>query len=349
VLLAGREDDDIAQYFTDSAFPPAAHMQAIVDSLNRSEGLTLARLEASVNLRRGQLAKALKLLEIDGAVAREGGTYFRTANRWRPDSDRVQRVTEARLRELTQMQRYVKHEGCLMEFLTSSLDDPASRPCGRCAAEGGDVLAAHVDRLLVREAVKFLRRDARPIPVRRQWPSNAVPELRGRIQPANCEGRALCVYGDAGYGRLVTAGKYVDGNFNAELLDASVELIRERWRPDPRPAWVTALPSIRHPGLVGAFAASLAARLGLPYHEALAASEGPAQKLMENSTQQVRNVARRLTITRSVPNGPVLLVDDHVDSRWTLTYAGGLLRRHGSGDVHPYALAVASARDDTDA
>jgi ATP-dependent DNA helicase RecQ len=54
-------------------------------------------------------------------------------------------------------------------------------------------------------------------------------------------------------------------------------------------------------------------------------------------------------MAEAVLPGPVLLVDDIVDSRWTLTVAGWLLRTSGSGPVHPFALAVASARDDGDA
>jgi len=31
------------------------------------------------------LEKALKLLEVDGALSAEGSKYLRTANRWKPD------------------------------------------------------------------------------------------------------------------------------------------------------------------------------------------------------------------------------------------------------------------------
>ena len=41
-------------------------------------------------------------------------------------------------------------------------------------------------------------------------------------------------------------------------------------------------------------------------------------------------------------DGPVLLVDDLVDSRWTLTVAGRLLRRAGAPAVLPFALAAAA-------
>ncbi len=66
---------------------------------------------------------------------------------------------------------------------------------------------------------------------------------------------------------------------------------------------------------------------------------------MANSTQQARNVDASLTLAQEpLPDGPVLLVDDMVDSRWTLTVAAWLLRSKGSGDVWPLALACASRR-----
>jgi len=172
-------------------------------------------------------------------------------------------------------------------------------------------------------------------------------ELSGRIGSPNLRGYALCVYGDAGWGRLVADGKYRDGRFDARLVTAAAELIQQQWQPQPNPTWVTALPSIKRPGLLGSFGSELAHRLRLPFEEVIGALDGPDQKLMENSAQQLRNVARKLEIVAPVPQGPVLLIDDIVDSRWTLTYAGWLLRQHGAGEVHPFALAVASARGDT--
>jgi ATP-dependent DNA helicase RecQ len=195
--------------------------------------------------------------------------------------------------------------------------------------------------------VSFLRRDVRAVQPRKRWAPGAVAGLDGSIDPPNEVGMALCVYGDAGWGREVQRGKYVDGRFSHDLVTASASAIREHWHPDPPPTWVTALPSSSQRGIVDTFARSLAARLGLPYVEiltVLAAAE--PQKAMENSAQQLRNAHAKLAIDGSlVLPGPVLLVDDIVDSGWTLTVAGWLLRTHGSGPVHPFALAVASARD----
>ena len=67
---------------------------------------------------------------------------------------------------------------------------------------------------------------------------------------------------------------------------------------------------------------------------------------MQNSTQQLRNAHTKLSIEdAAVPPGPVLLVDDIVDSGWTMTVAGMLLHSRGGGPVHPFALAMASGRD----
>ena len=64
---------------------------------------------------------------------------------------------------------------------------------------------------------------------------------------------------------------------------------------------------------------------------------------MANGTQQARNVDGSLAVSRDpLPGGPVLLVDDMVDSRWRLTVAAWLLRSHGSGEVRPLALALSS-------
>ena len=62
---------------------------------------------------------------------------------------------------------------------------------------------------------------------------------------------------------------------------------------------------------------------------------------MENSAQQAGNVYGAFAVVEPVPATPVLLIDDIVDSRWTLTVVGVLLREAGSGVVFPFVLAKA--------
>jgi ATP-dependent DNA helicase RecQ len=315
--------------------------------LEQVEELSLNEILARVNVSRTMAEKALKLLEVDGAVGRESLRYFRTPNPWRPDYERIGQVTVLRRAELAQMQAYVAHAGCLMEFLARALDDPTAGPCGKCANCQGRGLPAQVSRTLVAEAVEFLKRYELVIEPRKQWPTGLFPDRKARIPPdsLNAPGRALCEYGDAGWGKLVRDGKYVHRHFDDRLVQAAAELIRERWRPDPPPEWVTAVPSRRHPRLVYDFAKRLAAKLGLPFASALVRTgDAPEQKTMENSAMQARNVQGTLAIAGGVQPGPVLLVDDMIDSGWTLTFAGWLLRTAGSGTVYPFVLARAAAR-----
>ena len=167
-----------------------------------------------------------------------------------------------------------------------------------------------------------------------------IPEDR-RAQP----GRGLCIWGDAGWGHLVQLGKFQDGFFDDDLLEACVNMV-ERWKPEPSPAWVTCVPSLRHPDLVPDFAQRLAARLGLPFRPALVkTARRPEQKTMKNSSQQARNLDGVIEVAAGqVLNKPVLLVDDIVDSGWTMTVCSWLLREHGAGDVFPLALAVLGRR-----
>jgi ATP-dependent DNA helicase RecQ len=66
---------------------------------------------------------------------------------------------------------------------------------------------------------------------------------------------------------------------------------------------------------------------------------------MQNSTQQVRNLLTTFLVSRDILNAPVILVDDVIDSGWTITIIAALLRIQGSGPIFPFALAKATAGD----
>jgi ATP-dependent DNA helicase RecQ len=66
------------------------------------------------------------------------------------------------------------------------------------------------------------------------------------------------------------------------------------------------------------------------------------QAEMSNSSQQAANVDGAFAVSAPVPDEPVLLVDDLINSRWTITTIGALLRESGSGPVLPIALARGS-------
>lgn len=351
ILLNGREDDEIQEFFIHSAFPSIDELQQVLHAIQESHsGLTLTELLHQLNLSRGRVQKSLKMLEIDGAVHKSGSKFIRTVNQWNPDIERMERITDLRTTELQRMKDFVTTSSCLMEYVARELDDPHAEPCGKCANCTGDFILDQANPDIVQEAVDFLRGDVLEIQPRKQWASGVG--TRGfRISPEmqNQSGRVLCMYGDAGWGRMVAEDKYIHSQFRDELVKASAELIADRWRPDPMPTWVTSVPSLRRPHLVPDFAKKVADHLGLPFHPVITKKlNSPEQKTMQNSTQQLTNVLESFHIRGECPNGPVLLIDDMVDSGWTLTLCGVLLKEAGSGPVFPFALASSSTGGDSD-
>jgi ATP-dependent DNA helicase RecQ len=345
VLLAGAEDDAIANYFIESAFPPVDELDGVLAALDEVEDATVAQMQQLLNLSRGAIEHALKTLEVEGAVSHDGGRYARTPVAWSADSERVEQVTAQRLHERDRMAELVKTDGCLMSFLRAELDDPVSEPCGCCANCTENFAAEEPKEADVQDALLFLRRAYRPIEPRKQWPAG-LQARHGRIPAEHrlLEGRALSIYGDAGWGKLVKAGKYGEEGFDEELVEAVAEMLTDHWQPDETPTWVTAVPSRRAPDLVPSFARQLAGRLGLEYREALEkTADTPQQKTMENSYHQAGNA---LSSFRAIPDAviaePVFLIDDMVDSSWSLTVCGVLLAEAGSGSVVPVALAETS-------
>jgi len=209
------------------------------------------------------------------------------------------------------------------------------------------VVPTHIDRELAVESGRFLRHAEMPIKPKIQPAKDAFaayqfggklpPELRAQ------SGRVLSKWGDAGYGQWVAEDKRA-GRFRDELAHAAAQMIRERWRPTPAPQWVACAPSLKRPELVADFARALAAQLNLPFIDAIAkVRENEAQKMQQNRHHQCRNLDGVFEARDGIPESPVLLVDDIVDSGWTLTVLAALLRRAGSGPVYPVALASTAA------
>lgn len=345
ILLSGQEETEITDWFIRSAFPTRQEVSDVLGELeSEDDGLSVPELLSRVNLSKGRVDKTIALLSLESPapIAKQGTKWQLTAATlsdtfW----ERAERLTALRRDEHQQMRNYVGLPfGAHMEFLIRALDgDPSV-----VTPPALPPLPTDVDETLVRAAVEFLCRTSLPIEPRKKWPDGGMPhyEVRGLIAAGHQAqpGKALCVWGDAGWGGLVRRGKYHDGMFADDLVGACVEMIRE-WNPQPEPTWVTCVPSLRHPDLVPDFARRLADALGLPFRMVIAKTDNrPEQKTMANSTQQARNIDGSLALNgEPVPHGPVILVDDMVDSRWTLTVAAWLLRSSGSGEVFPMALS----------
>lgn len=353
ILLSGREDNEIQEYFINSAFPTEEEMVQVLKVISESRhGLSIDEIMNKINMKQGKLKdKILKFLILQNAVKKNNGIYARTLNQWNPDIEKSKKITDLRYEEMSKMEEFVKTKDCFMQFVAEELDDENAQICGNCTnCIKRDYFSKTVESKNVKDAISFLKGDYITIAPRKKWPIKSTTDKKGNIKMELrvSEGRALCAYSDAGWGRIVKEDKYDNGEFRNELVIAAARLINN-WDMEDTPTWVTSVPSKRRPTLVKEFAEKLAKELGLKYYPIIEKTKDtPEQKTMQNSNMQLSNIYDSFSLKGSCPSGAVILVDDMVDSRWTFTVIGAILRENGSGNVYPFALSTTAGGDTSD-
>ena len=356
VLLPGREDRDIWAYFASLAFPPEGQVRATLDALaDAGRPLSTAAIETRVDLSRGRLESMLKVLDVDGAVTRTVGGWAATGKPWDYDGERYERVARERTREQQAMLAYQATTECRMEFLRRELDDPDAAPCGRCDNCTGQHWPADVPPAGTEAARERLARPGTTVEPRKMWPTGMKElgiDASGKI-PATAlaePGRALGRLTDIGWGaalRTQLSEQTPDGPVTDQLADAMVKVLAS-WNWKQRPTAVVAMPSRTRPELIASLAQRIAAIGRLPYLGALgyATDDGPGPR-RHNSAQRLAALWRALNVPDDLRRaleednaGPVLLIDDQIDTGWTMTVAAMLLRDAGAPAVLPLALAV---------
>jgi ATP-dependent DNA helicase RecQ len=345
ILLNGIEDDEIQEYFINTAFPTETEMKDVVSVLEDSEnGLKRNQILGLVNMRFNRLEKCIKFLEVENIIRKgKDNRYFRTVNEWTPDLDKSEIVTKRRYEELQEMKQFVELDTCYMQFIAQKLDDPYAKECGRCSVcTGNKMFPTSVDQELVLAAVKFLKGEFIEIDKRKQWPAGIMAETQKKI-PTELQvedGRALCAFGDAGWGKYIHDDKYVNNYFRKELVDASVELISEWLHDKIKDMYVAYIPSLSKPELVKSFAHRVAKKLNIPCLNIIEKKKKTRpQKELENSAYQCKNAFDGFSVEVDCTNCDILLIDDMVDSKWTLTVCGYMLKEKGAGLVYPFAIA----------
>ncbi|MCC2033734.1 RecQ family ATP-dependent DNA helicase [Microbacterium allomyrinae] len=350
LLLPGVEDREIWHYFATASMPDRERAERVLTALSASRSpMSTPALEAVVDIRRTPLELLLKVLDVDGAVARVQGGWIATGEPWVYDEERYRRIAAERVAEQQHMIEYEETRECRMEFLQRSLDDDSAAPCGRCDNCTGAWFPTAIAREATDAASAALDRVGVPIEPRRQWPTGADRlgvAVKGRIPAGEQseEGRALARLTDLGWGgtlREMFAAGAPDSPVPPNVLAACVRVLAD-WGWAERPVAVVAMPSRSKPQLVASLARGIAEVGRLPLAGTLDLVEGgPTGQPGGNSAFRLAGVWGRFSAAGiELPAGPVLLVDDYVDSKWTLTVAARELRRAGATAVLPFALAL---------
>jgi ATP-dependent DNA helicase RecQ len=342
VLLRGGEDRRIQDFFIAQAFPSHERVRAVLDELAAagSEGRSTRELMAVVNLGMSRIEAMLKILDVEGAVRRDGRRWLAIADSdWVYDATRYEQVTALRRAEQEAMAAYGTNGRCLMRVLQEELDDPDPRDCGRCSTCTAPRFATPPNPRLVELAQRHLRSRPIELEAKKMAPDPETGAMRKIAEDARTEpGLALARVGDGGWWPTVERG-IATGRLDDEIAVAVADAVRGA---SVRPAWVTAIPSARLPaGLLDTLAERVAAELDVPFLALVERTDDrPPQREMANAVQQAANVRGAFRVAAAPPAGTGLLIDDRRLSGWTMAMVGGQLRRQGAGAVVPLALAT---------
>jgi ATP-dependent DNA helicase RecQ len=340
VLLRGVEDRRIQDFYIEQAFPRRDRVTAVLDELAAAgdDGRTTRELMACVNLGMGRIEAMLKILDVEGAVRRDGTRWKSVPGAdWAYDAERYAQVTALRRAEQEAMAAFGADGRCLMRVLQEELDDPEARDCGRCSVCTEPRFAQAPDPALVELAERHLRSRPLELEVKKMAPDDAgtmrkIPE-DARIEP----GWALARVGDGGWWPAVERGLRA-GELGDDVVAGLADVLRAARTPV---AWVTTVPSTRMSDAIAGLGERLAAELGVPYVELVGRTEDrPPQREMANAVQQAANVRGAFAVIATPPPGAGVLLDDRRGSGWTLAMVGGQLRRAGAERVVPLALAT---------
>jgi ATP-dependent DNA helicase RecQ len=116
ILLNGDEDDEIIDYFIETAFPPESHSQQVLNALELAvDGLSVPQIEQQLNLSRSQIEKVLKLLSLEfpAPVTKQGYKWYATPVNYQLNTEKIEQLIYIRRQEQEQIQAYMESQECL--------------------------------------------------------------------------------------------------------------------------------------------------------------------------------------------------------------------------------------------
>lgn len=343
-LMFGQEDLDIQNYFIKMAFPSKKEAETIMNLIENNEGVNINDILSECNFPKGRVENALKFLVNEAFAYKEKSKYYASAKMFYYNEEHYNEIREIRFHEQRQMLDYLDIQDCFNRYVVNCLDDNTSEKCGICGnCLGYEEFSSDVSEGSKQKAVNFLEKICLKITPRKVWAKTDVTKAVAINKP-NEEGICLSVYGEQGYGALVKQGKYENKRFNDKLVKKSAEVL-SNFVKENEITILTYVPSVRS-NIVKDFAERLALEMKLHCLNVLTKKVTMQQKEMENSAFQCKNALNSFEITEgSSVSGNVLLVDDIVDSKWTITVCGHKLMEAGASKVYPFALASSSKKE----
>jgi len=333
-LLKGGNDFKILHYFIHNAFPSKEDMEKVLSQFNQlgwgKSGVSVQALAKNLNLSYSRIKKALKFLEFEHVLNRIKQTYYLTTQRFVYNQEHYQQINEVRLKEVEQLEALFSTTSCLNKKIIETLDDTTPLKCGKCVnCLKKEILPVKIDPKFLDIAKEFL--------------DNHYLTLEPKDKRL-LEGITLSKYGDEPIGRLVSEAKIAKQSYPEAVVLKATKILTTIVKKHQLQA-IAFVPSLNNQ-LMNQLSKDLAKRLGIEYLEVFKKLSNVSQKNMENHYWQKKNSQENYELERpsQVSGKNILLIDDMIDSGYTISTLGIKLMDAGARVVFPFALADSSER-----
>ena len=340
-LLYSKEDLRILEYFRDKAFPSKQEMETVYNIVKESDGIQEWKIASKCNIRKNRIEKSIMFLENENLIYYDKPYYYSTLKQFEYRENHYEELKKIRTQEINKMIDFTQTTECYNKYLANLLDDDTAQKCGKCSnCKKTDILPIYPYQNKENNAIAFIYNRIHKISPRK------LDEERKKLLFINEEGYCLSYYGDYGYGQMVEYDKYQAEQYRNELLKRSVEVIENNIMNKEKIQFITCIPSNRN-NKTELLTEEIAKILNLKYIKVLMKKECRQQKEMENTYWQSKNAKENYYIETDIELNnidAIILVDDIVDSKWTLTWCGYYLMEKGIKTVYPFTLSDSSIR-----
>jgi ATP-dependent DNA helicase RecQ len=331
-MLRGGNDLKILYYFIENAFPEKQEMEIVLSQFKDSDwdksGLSVQAIAKNINLSYSKIKKALKFLEFEHVLNRVRQTYFISTKKFEYNEKHYQQINAIRKQEISELEMLFVTKECLNRKIIQSLDDVTHIQCGKCKnCIGKEIFSIDVD--------------AQDIALVEQHIANSFLPLKGK-EKRMLEGISLSKYGDEPLGNIVSISKYNNQTYPEAVLLKAVTLLTPVIKKYNIQS-ITFVPSLNN-HLMDEFSLHLSKRLGLKNLDLFRKKSNISQKSMSNYIWQKKNSQENYELKYgvSIQGQRILLIDDIVDSGYTISSLATKLFEAGANTVFPFALADAS-------
>lgn len=340
ILLHGDEDEEIIKSFIDSSYKDPELLSQILDLLRQyPEGLSRNEILPHFNLNTTKLAGVLKYLYVHEYielhkrkyVINEQNTFDATEN-----AKLQNKLNDTRMNELNNLKRFINYDGCYMKYIAEELDAPDMKEvCGMCTYCRNRIFVPMTnDNPYLESATQYKNKLHGEIAPRKRTAYNKKIEEHLQMQP----GWTYTTDAYSPIGRRFVLEKEHD-QFSEKTLATVRHFLKDMIVQHEIDA-IVPVPSLRNPGLVKTLAEQLAQSFSIEYIEAVEKIRpGALQRDMKNSMMQEQNIKDTIRIVNheQLTGKNILLIDDVVNSRWTMTVIASQLLE-SADKVYPFAL-----------